>query len=133
MSHRAGSPTVLLIDDDPETRDLLAWGLRDAGFVVFTARGEGDGADLARAAAPGVILLEFGRLHTSRSLEAGRHVRAAAGLRAEVPLVVYAGGEDGVAREGESVEVAHGEYVVLPDDHYDLAAFLLGLMATPPR
>jgi two-component system OmpR family response regulator len=127
MPHGETQPTVLLIDDDPETRDLLGARLGESGFVVFTARGEADGAAMARAVRPAVILLEFGRRDSLDTLALGRRVREQAGLMPAPPLAIYASREDETAREGEAVEVAPGEYVVLPDDGDILATFLRGL------
>lgn len=120
---------VLLIDDDPVTRDLLGAGLRRFGLIVFTAGGEWDGADLARAVRPGVILLEFGRRSYEGSFSVGRRVKFAAGLLAEVPLIVYAARAEETAWDGEAWEAAPGEYVILPENHSDLAGLLQGLMA----
>lgn len=126
-------PTVLLIDDNLETRDLLCRGLRRSGFGVFTAGGEWDGGEIARAVHPDVILLEFGRRSHEESFSVGRRVKWAAGLAAGVPLAIYAAGEDETARAGAAVEVAPGEYVVLPEDHHELAALMSGLIASTWR
>lgn len=131
MSEVVRDSTVLLIDDDPETRDVLIARLEGAGFTVFAARGERDGVKYARVSTPHIILLEFGGRSPRASLALGRRVKEAAGLAAGVSLVVYAGREDGVAREGEAVRVALGEYVVLPEDGHSLIAMLRGLISSP--
>jgi len=54
----AGASTVLAIDDDPTTRDLLKRSLGDAGFSVITAASGEDGILLAQALRPDVIILD---------------------------------------------------------------------------
>ena len=49
---------VLIIDDDPATRDLLARFLQKDGFEVATAADGREGLDRARALRPRVILLD---------------------------------------------------------------------------
>lgn len=124
MPHREQRPTVLLIDDDPETRDILGLRLEEAGFNVFTARGEMDGAARARAIRPDVIVLEFGGRDSLDSLALGRRVREGAGLSPAPAPVVYAGREDWAALEGKEVEVRRGEYVILPEDDGGLMTLL---------
>ncbi len=50
--------TVLVIDDDPDARQLLARMLRKEGFQVLTAEGGEQGIGLARAEHPDVITLD---------------------------------------------------------------------------
>ena len=112
MPHGETHPTVLLIDDDPETGDLLGARLEESGFFVCTARGKADRAALARAVRPHVILLEFGaRTRSTRSRSAGvsgirrgscwhRCWRSTPGARTRRRA------------RGEAVEVARGEYAV---------------------
>ena len=129
MPHAERRPTVLLIDDDPETRDLLGLRLEEASFNVFTARGERDGAACAKAVRPDAVVLEFGGRASLDSLALGRRVRDETGLGPAPALVVYAGREDEAAREGEEVEVGRGEYVMLPDDNTVLTTLLRKLTA----
>jgi signal transduction histidine kinase/ActR/RegA family two-component response regulator len=50
--------TVLVIDDDPTTRDLLERSLADAGVSAITAGNAGDGLLLAQALRPDAIILD---------------------------------------------------------------------------
>jgi PAS domain S-box-containing protein len=54
----SASGHVLIIDDDPATRDLLARFLQRDGFQVATAADGREGLDRARALRPRVILLD---------------------------------------------------------------------------
>ncbi len=56
---RAGSTTILLVDDNPDTLRLLTMTLRSEGFRLLTA-GDGDTAlELARAERPDLLLLDW--------------------------------------------------------------------------
>ncbi|ACA17939.1 multi-sensor hybrid histidine kinase [Methylobacterium sp. 4-46] len=57
-AREAGGDLVLVIDDDPATRDLLARFLRRDGFRVAAAPDGRAGLDQARALRPRVILLD---------------------------------------------------------------------------
>lgn len=54
----ASGARVLLVEDDPEQRQLVAAGLRSAGFRVITAESGPEGIELAKAERPDVILLD---------------------------------------------------------------------------
>ena len=54
----AAPPTVLVIDDDSPTRDLIARGLQKEGFAVLTAATGEEGVRIAREERPDVISLD---------------------------------------------------------------------------
>ncbi|TXM67385.1 response regulator [Methylobacterium sp. WL69] len=58
LSDMASGGHVLIIDDDPSTRDLLARFLEKDGFTVATASDGREGVERARALRPRVILLD---------------------------------------------------------------------------
>ena len=124
-----GTRTILLVDDDDETRSALRRGLEREGFRVVAATDELDGAERAAHAPPDLILMELGRVPPAAALAAGRRVRRAAGRQEDVPVVAYANNAGDVAREGEAVEVGPGEYVVLPEDSDQLMGWLRRLTA----
>ena len=55
----ADSPLVLVVDDDVDSRTLLALALSMAGYDVATAVNGRDALDVARARQPRVILLDL--------------------------------------------------------------------------
>jgi signal transduction histidine kinase/DNA-binding response OmpR family regulator len=55
---RAVAPQVLVVDDDPTVRDLMARHLTKEGFVVFTAADGIDGLEQARRLHPAAITLD---------------------------------------------------------------------------
>jgi signal transduction histidine kinase/DNA-binding response OmpR family regulator len=54
----AGAPIVLVIDDDPDVRDLLSRHLDKSGYRVATAAGGDDGLKRARELRPDAITLD---------------------------------------------------------------------------
>ncbi|KQP03453.1 histidine kinase [Methylobacterium sp. Leaf99] len=58
LSDMVSGGHVLIIDDDPSTRDLLARFLEKDGFTVATASDGREGVERARALRPRVILLD---------------------------------------------------------------------------
>ena len=67
-------PPVLVVDDDPDVRQVLRWALEDAGFDVVTAADGPTAFAEAERRPPGVVVLDHGLPSTD-----GTHV--AAGLR----------------------------------------------------
>jgi adenylate cyclase len=55
---KAGAPRVLVVDDDPTVRDLMARHLRKEGFDVLTAADGMDGLEQARRVQPAAITLD---------------------------------------------------------------------------
>jgi two-component system phosphate regulon response regulator PhoB len=53
------SKTVLVVEDDEETRNCLARALRMGGLHVLTAQGGTEGLELIRRHRPGVVLLDL--------------------------------------------------------------------------
>lgn len=53
-----GRPTVLVVDDDPMSRDLMRTCLQRGGYAVRTARGGEEALALARATRPDAVTLD---------------------------------------------------------------------------
>jgi len=56
--HIPGAPTILVIDDDPDSRDLLQRHMAREGFRTIAASGGKEGLELARSLMPSVITLD---------------------------------------------------------------------------
>jgi two-component system phosphate regulon response regulator PhoB len=52
-------PKVLIIEDDPDLSEVLAYNLRQAGYEVLSARDGADGLRQARLVLPDVIVLDL--------------------------------------------------------------------------
>lgn len=66
---------VLVVEDDPDTRDVFALGLELAGAETLTAATAGEALRLVREQAPDVLLSDIG-LPDEDGCELIRHVRA---------------------------------------------------------
>jgi DNA-binding response OmpR family regulator len=73
VEHSTDLP-VLVVDDDPDVRQVLRWALEDAGFDVLTAADGPTAFAQAEVRPPGVVVLDHGLPSTDGS-------RVAAGLR----------------------------------------------------
>jgi two-component system cell cycle response regulator DivK len=86
----AGRPTaVLVVDDVPDLRDLVAVVLREAGFLVRTAVNGLDALLAAYEMKPSVIVMDV-TMPVLDGLEATRLIKAAEGLR-EAKVIAYTG------------------------------------------
>ena len=54
------SAVVLVVDDDPEIRDVVRWLLEDEGWTVETASDGRDALERATRARPALIVLDMG-------------------------------------------------------------------------
>jgi CheY-like chemotaxis protein len=54
------SEVVLVVDDDPEIRDLVQWLLEDEGWTVATAADGRDALNQATNSRPALIVLDMG-------------------------------------------------------------------------
>ena len=78
-TEQAYEARLLVVDDEPNIRDLLATSLRFAGFEVFTAGGGNDALRMASELSPDLIVLDVmlpdmdGFTITRRLRERGEH------------------------------------------------------------
>jgi DNA-binding response OmpR family regulator len=80
---------VLVVEDDPQTRELYRSWLRSGGYAVVAVPDGIDALRFAETTVPAAVVLDFGlpRLH-------GRDVHremAAHGLTEQVPIIVVTG------------------------------------------
>jgi CheY-like chemotaxis protein len=88
-------PSVLIVDDDPSIRKLVATTLEDvAGFELVEAANGDEALELAREQAPAIVLLDID-MPGIDGLEACRRLRAEAGTaEATVVMLTAAAGEE---------------------------------------
>jgi len=98
-------PSVLLIEDDEDLRELEAQVIEDAGWSVWTAREGGEALRLLNErGVPGVILLDM-RMPGMDGWDFSRALHARYGR--QIPVVVVSAAEDARAwaREVQADEV----------------------------
>lgn len=90
-----------MVDDDEATREMYAWCLRAAGWVVEGVTSGEDALLAARWFEPNVIVMDL-RLPVVDGLEATRRLKACDATRA-IPVVAFSGFDleraDGLARQ----------------------------------
>ncbi len=84
-----GHPTILIIDDDTQSRDSLAATLSVEGFDVVTAAGGDEGIALVASAAPSLILLDM-QLADSQGLSVFRRIAS----MSPVPVIMVTARDD---------------------------------------
>ena len=58
-SHRSAVKTVLLVEDDEDTRTIYSLALQERGYRVLTANHGAEGVYLARRYSPDLVLLDI--------------------------------------------------------------------------
>ncbi len=134
-------PIILVVDDDPSVRALLALALEDVGEIVTAADGD-EAAACVAASRPDIAVLDIGLPGTDGMSLLGRWRQDPA--TADLPIIMLTGDEDGRSRvngyrtgadayltkpfEPESLVSLVGTLLARePDDHNDLMHVLQGL------
>jgi two-component system, OmpR family, KDP operon response regulator KdpE len=105
---RAGSATVLIVEDDDETRQMVGRALTTRGFVVDEASDAASALDRWEMRRPDVILLDLG-LPDVDGLQVIRRIRR----EAATPIVILSGRYD-EREKVEALERGADDYVTKP-------------------
>jgi DNA-binding response OmpR family regulator len=109
---------VLVVDDDPDVRDLLDDYLSEQGYEVVSADSAATARDLLDDQAPNVVLLDVG-LPGEDGLSLARHIRE----RFDIGIIMVSGAGETVDRI-VGLEVGADGYVAKPFDPRELKARL---------
>lgn len=118
---------ILIVDDDPQIRTVLAIALERAGHQVRQA---GDGAAALREArrlSPDLIVLDVG-LPEMDGLALCRHLRALPGPLSRVPILFLSARDDEVDRI-LGLEMGGDDYVTKPFSPRELVARVRAILA----
>jgi DNA-binding response OmpR family regulator len=113
---------VLVVDDDPDVRDLLDDYLSEQGYEVLTADSAAAARALLDAEAPSVVLLDVG-LPGEDGLSLARHIRE----RLDIGIIMISGAGETVDRI-VGLEVGADDYVAKPFDPRELKARLKSVL-----
>jgi len=114
----AGEPLILIVEDEPAQREVLAYNIRAEGFVVETA-GAGDAAlERIREVTPDVIVLDWMLPHVS-GLEVCRQLKTAPATRA-IPVIMLSARSEEVDKV-RGLETGADDYMIKP---YSVAELL---------
>ena len=122
MDTKPATPKVLIVDDDPEIRDIVAHVLTSHGWQVEEAA---DGAGLAaclRQAAPDLILLDI-RLPDQDGLSLAQRLRS----QSDIPIIMLTG-LGGETDRIVGLEIGADDYVVKPFNPRELVARIKAVM-----
>ena len=123
--NRAQDCTVLLVEDDEDSRYFMRLELENLGYLVVEAE---DGEKAVQAATnhrPDIILMDIG-LPVLDGIAAAAKIRASDGL-AKVPVIAVTAHHDTDLREGAK-SVGFDAYVTKPIDMKWLSELIKGLL-----
>jgi signal transduction histidine kinase/ActR/RegA family two-component response regulator len=114
-----GAPLVIVIEDEPDARELAARSLTRAGFAVLGVGGGEAGLALARTRAPALVLLDIFLPDRSgwRVLQSLKHDPKTQ----DIPVVVLSVNED----RAHALALGAAEHIVKPADRDMLAATVM--------
>ena len=111
--------TVLVVDDDPDSRLMVSWALADEGYRVVEAGNVRDAFAAVQRDSPDAILLDLG-MPVMDGWTFVREYRTGH-VRDGVPIVIMSAGH----RAGEATQLGASAFVTKP---FDLTT-LLGTLA----
>ena len=102
---------ILIAEDEPDIRDLIAFTLRFAGYEVVTGINGEEAVQLARKELPDLILLDV-RMPKMTGYDACKEIKADETLK-DIPVVfLSAKGQEAEIRDG--MEAGAEEYLLKP-------------------
>jgi DNA-binding response OmpR family regulator len=125
-------PTLLVIEDEPATRNLLNSMLMRAGFDVIVAEDGRTGLEIVKSHKPDLVLLDL-RLPTIRGLDVLRQIRGHPAT-ARLPVIILTAEAEETDRI-IGLELGADDYVTKPFSPRELVArvsTVLRRAATPP-
>jgi len=108
--------TILVVDDDPQIRDVLSMALERAGFTAILARDGAEGLSQARAINPSLVVLDIG-LPEMDGLELCKAIRR----ESDLPILFLTARDDEVDRI-LGLELGGDDYVTKPFSPRELVA-----------
>ena len=112
----SNSQTILVVDDDPQIRDVLAMALERAGFETIMARDGAEGLEKANLSKPALAVLDIG-LPEMDGLELCKAIRRTSDL----PILFLTARDDEVDRI-LGLELGGDDYVTKPFSPRELVA-----------
>lgn len=123
----SGSARILIIEDDPDIRDVIRMNLEKEQFAVATAESGLEGLALAQAQACTLVILDLG-LPGVDGLEIARQLSA---LRPR-PLILILTARSAEIERVQGLDSGADDYVVKPFSMLELVARVRALLRRPP-
>jgi two-component system OmpR family response regulator len=121
------SSTILIVDDDPHIRQLLAFALDKAGFATREAADGEAALDAVKAGGVDLIVLDI-NLPRLNGLEVCRKVRA----EGELPILFLSSRDDEIDRV-LGIELGADDYVVKPFSPREVTARITAILRRSAR
>jgi CheY-like chemotaxis protein len=129
MAEKNRKPTILLVEDYPETRTMLRQWLERKGYRLVEAADGQEALDLAPLAHPDLILMDL-RLPEMNGIAATRRLREHPELK-DVPVVALSALDPAMFRDA-ALTVGCVEYLTKPIDLDELEELLVRLLGYRP-
>jgi CheY-like chemotaxis protein len=118
--------TILLVEDDEDTRYLMQLEMERRGYRVIEAEDGEKAVELAQQEYPDIILMDLS-LPRMDGLEATKQIREFDGMRT-VPIVAVTAHQESDFREGAK-DSGFDAYVTKPIDFDWLSELIVGLLS----
>jgi GAF domain-containing protein/DNA-binding response OmpR family regulator len=124
VADEAEEPLILVVDDDPTARELVARNLERAGFAVVAARGGQEGLRLVRELRPAAVTLDI----MMPDLDGWTVLAAIKGdpALAGIPVVLMSIVDD----KSRGYALGAADYLIKPVDRINLVETLTGICGT---
>ncbi|NKX46030.1 phosphate regulon transcriptional regulator PhoB [Roseicyclus persicicus] len=117
----AGEPTVLVVEDEPAQREVLAYNIQAEGYQVMTAEAGDEALVIVRETPPDVIVLDWMLPHVS-GIEVCRQLKMGAET-ARIPIIMLSARSEEVDKI-RGLETGADDYITKP---YSVAELLARL------
>ena len=104
-------PSVLIVDDTPDGRDIYSLHLQLQGFTVLTARDGAEGVELARAHVPDVVIMDLAMARLD-GISATKQLKRDARTR-RIPVIILTAYPEKHSRQ-RAIEAGASEFLTKP-------------------
>lgn len=102
---------ILLVDDDPDILELLAYNLQKEGFLIETASNGAEGVQVAKTFLPDMIIMDI-MMPVMDGIEAGRIIKQAKELKNTYLIFLTARTEE--YSEVAAFDIGANDYIIKP-------------------
>ena len=113
------APHLLLVEDDPAISELLQFVFRSAGYIVRPTPDGEEALQIARAAAPDIVILDW-RIEGITGIEVCRRLRCHEST-AEVPIIMLSARSQNIDRN-LAIQSGADDYLTKPFSPRELLA-----------
>jgi two-component system, OmpR family, phosphate regulon response regulator PhoB len=114
----ADKARILIVEDEPAQREVLAYNIRAEGFAVETAGAGDEALERVREAAPDIVVLDWMLPHVS-GLEVCRQLKTAANTRT-IPVIMLSARSEEIDKV-RGLDTGADDYMIKP---YSVAELL---------